>query len=160
MKNILFFILFIVIGCMNDNKNEKKDLENEITELPPPLIVDKNSFVGFACGPSGESSEIVDSITEILKNKKYNELKKNLFSNKPAEKYLATFTCLKLLEKETIELDADELNQIAENKKSDLKISFCSGCTIRESYKMAQLFSGKTELGSDAEFWFNRMKKH
>ncbi len=115
-------------------------------------------MVGFACGYSGKSSETVDNITELLEHKKYAELKKKIVSNKPAEKYLATFSCIKLLGKGRIELDGKDLHQIEVNKKSSLKIYFCGGCTENENYKMSQLFSKKIEFTLEVENWFNQIK--
>jgi len=149
----------ISISCNKNKKIEKNEVKKELIKLPPPpKRIDKNSLVGFACGYSGESSETVNVITEILENKKYAELKNKIISNKPAEKYLATFSCIKLFEKGIIKLDENELNQIEKNKRSNLKIYFCGGCTYNENYKMSQLFSEETEFNLELENWFKQIK--
>jgi hypothetical protein len=161
MKNI-FIILFVILisfSCKNNKNDDKKILENELIKLPPiQEIVDENSLVGFACYYSGRPSNPVKVITEILEEKKYNELKKKISSINPAEKYLATYSCIKLSKKGIIKLNSNELRQINNNKKSDLKIYFCGGCTEKESYKLSQLFSGKTEFILELENWFNQIK--
>lgn len=161
MKNI-FIILFIILisfSCKNNKKIDKENLEKELVKLPPPQkIIDENSLVGFACYYAGRRSEPVENITEILERKNYDELKKKISSNKPAEKYLATFACIRLSENKIIKLNNNELSQIDENKKSDLKIYFCGGCTEKENYKLSQLFSEKIEFITEVEDWFNQIK--
>ena len=158
MKNILFIAL-IFFSCKNNKEVENENLKKELIDLPVQIkIIDENNLVGFACYYSGRRSEPVEKITEILERKNYNELKKKISSEKPAEKYLATFACIKLLKNEIIELDQNELNQIEENKKSDLKIDFCGGCTNNENYKISELFSEKIEFTTAVENWFNQIK--
>lgn len=161
MKNIYIVLLLLLInfGCKNNNEFEKENLEKELIKLPPPpKKIDENSLVGFTCYYSGRKSKPVENITEIIENKKFEQLKKKIISNKPAEKYLATFACIKLLEKGIIKLNKDELNQIIENKLCDVEIYFCGGCTEAESYKLSKLLSEKTEFTSEVENWFNQIK--
>lgn len=161
MKNIFIFLFIILIffSCKNNKKIDKENLERELIKLPPPQkIIDENSLVGFACYYAGRRSEPVESITEILERKNYDELKKKISSNKPAEKYLATFACIRLSENKIIKLNNNELSQIDENKKSDLKIYFCGGCTKKENYKLSQLFSEKIEFITEVEDWFKQIK--
>ncbi|MDG2431740.1 hypothetical protein [Flavobacterium sp.] len=161
MRNIFIVLLLLLINfsCKNNSEFEKENLEKELIKLPPPpKKIDENSLVGFACYYSGRKSKPVENITEIIEKKKFEELKKKIISNKPAEKYLATFACIKLLEKGIIKLNNDELNQIDENKRSDVEIYFCGGCTEAENYKLSKLLSEKTEFTSEVENWFNRVK--
>ncbi len=115
-------------------------------------------MVGFACYNEGRPSEPVENIREILERKNYDVLKKKISSNKPAEKYLATYACIKLLQNKIIILGINELNQINENKKSNLRIYFCGGCTRKENFKLSQLFSEKIEFIKDVEDWYNQIK--
>lgn len=161
MRNTFIVLLIILIhcSCKNYKENNTENIEKETANLPPPSKnIDENSLVGFACYYSGRKSQPVKNITKILENKKYEELKKKIFSNKPAEKYLATLACIKLLEKDKIKLNNMELNQIDENKRSEVKIYFCGGCTKAENYKLSQLFSKKTEFTSEVENWYNQIK--
>lgn len=145
-------------SCKNYKEINTENLESELLIPPPPKIIDENSLVGFACYFEGRRSEPVENITKILERKNYVELKKKISSNKPAEKYLASFACIKLSEKKIITLNSIELSQIEENKKSDLEIYFCSGCTEKENYKLSQLFTEKIEFTKEVEDWFNQIK--
>lgn len=161
MRNtfIILIIIFINCSCKNNKEIDKNNLQPELIKLPPPpKIIDENSLVGFACYYSGRKSKPVENITEILEKKNFEKLKEKIVSNKPAEKYLATFACLKLLEKGIIQLNNNELNQIDKNKQSEEKIYFCGGCTVDENYKLSQLFTEKTEFTSAVENWFNKIK--
>ena len=161
MRNIFIILLIILINfsCKNNKEIDKENLEKELTELPPPpKKIDENSLVGFACYYSGRKSKPVENITELIEKKKFEELKKKIISNKPAEKFLATFACIKLLEKGIIKLNNNELIQINENKLSDVEIYSCGGCTEAENYKLSKLLSEKTEFISEVENWFNRIK--
>jgi hypothetical protein len=161
MKTIFIIIFSIFISSCN--KAEVKTIKSKTTEeikLPPPQIkIDENSLVGFACYSSGRKSDPVKVVSNILENKKFEDLKKKLFSNKTAEKYLATYSTIKLYEKRVIQLSATELNQIKLNKLSDEKINFCGGCTERENYSLKELFSSKSSFENEVENWFNKTQK-
>jgi hypothetical protein len=161
MKTIFIIIFSIFISSCN--KAEVKTIKSKTTEeikLPPPQIrIDENSLVGFACYSSGRKSDPVKVVSNILENKKFEDLKKKLFSNKTAEKYLATYSTIKLYEKRVIQLSATELNQIKLNKLSDEKINFCGGCTERENYSLKKLFSSKSSFENEVENWFNKTQK-
>ena len=162
MKYLLIFLFFIsfTISCNHNKKKVVKILENEdIKPPPPPRIMDENSLVGFGCYYSGRKSKPVEIMTEILENKKYEELKIKLYSKKSAEKYLSTFACIELSKKNLIHLNEIQLEQIVLNKQSNLKVSFCGGCTESENYNLYELFSEKIDFINQVESWFKEIKK-
>lgn len=160
--NNIFLILLIILSCHSCKNTDKVEKVAVATELVVPDFdtdnFDEKTLVGFGCSYDGQPSEAVQSITKILQARKYADLLKKISSDRPAEKYLATFACLKLLKKKKIELDCNQLAQMAANEKSDLLVYFCAGCTQNGKYKLSQLFSEKNGFTREVEDWFKRIK--
>ena len=160
MKQILLLLLtFILFSCQKqqENNNTKETLE----KLPPPRkVTDKRTLIGFACYYAGSESNSVKKISEILKNKNYTNLKAKLYEVNPAEKYLSTVACEKLVKKNLIELTEKEFTQIKVNKISEEKVTICSGCTNEEKLTLKEMFNSKENFLSDStEEWLKEMIK-
>lgn len=139
----LVLLFFLITSCQK--LQEINDIRKE------------DSLIGFACQFAGVESKSVKSITLILQNKDFFSVKKKLWSESPAEKYLATRACERLNKKNIIKLTKNELNQIEINKSSDEEISICQGCSNQEELTLSELFSKETFLSISIEEWLNEM---
>ncbi|SHF83490.1 hypothetical protein SAMN05444377_1232 [Flavobacterium fontis] len=157
-RNILFILLTFVFLCCNgkqtekEAKTEKKEIE-EIELPPPPRKIDMDNLIGFACYSSGMTSKPVETITKLLENENYSEVKNKLASKSVAEKYLATIACNELKKQNAISLSISELKQIEINMNSNEKTTICSGCTNENEITLKQLFSTKTFIERGVKEW-------
>ena len=161
MKQILFLlIIFITFSCKKQQENSS---EKEVLVKLPPLrqkVIDKRTLIGFACYYAGSKSNSVKNISEILKNKNYKTLKAKLYDINPAEKYLATVACEKLMKENLIKLTEKEVSQIKANKSNEEKVTICAGCTNEEELTLKDMFSSKENFLSDStEEWLKEMIK-
>ncbi len=109
MKKILliFFLAFSIV-------NAKEELD----------------WVAFASGIDGTSSSSVNEMDELVKDKDIEEIKELLFSENVALKGLSVYVLEILKEKEIIDLDSIELNQISILYSSNEELVISSGCEI------------------------------
>jgi hypothetical protein len=159
-KKIVFYLLiFLSFSCKKET-NQELTTENKIIRLPPKIIIDENTVIGFACYNSGKKSEPVKKFSKILVEKKYPIILKELNSINIADKYLATVICEKLLKKKLINLTEKEINQIKKNKNSNESVNTCAGCTNQEKMTLKELFTAeKNYIAEETEDWLNEMIK-
>lgn len=152
---ILIFILNLIFACQTEKQGQENVDDIDQSALPPPpKSYDRNNTIGFACYESGVMSNPVKSFSKILDNKDYNSLKSKLEKASPADKYLATFLCENLYERNLITLTLKELSQIDRNKNSEEFVTICSGCTNEDELTLKELFkSEENYLSDDLEEW-------
>lgn len=156
-KFVLYsFLLCSILGCQTETKRQENRIEHDESTLPPPpKNYDPNNIIGFACYEAGSMSNSVESFSKLLQNKDYNSVKDRLEKESPADRFLATFLCEKLFEKNLITLSSKELSQIDRNKKSSELVVICSGCTNEDELTMKELFSPQKNYCMDElEEWF------
>jgi hypothetical protein len=174
MRNVIYMLIIGVslFCCINNKGTKVKDSnstdKNEIANIksdyiiiaPPPIEkIDENTLVGFSCYSTGIQSKSVKEVSEILNDKGIDELKKLLFSNKSACKFLATYICMKQKEKKEWVFTQNEIKQIELNKLSNERINFCSGCNNSDSYSLKELFLTKNDYSQEFEKWFAKWHK-
>ena len=155
---LLLSVISISANCNTHKRTEEN--QKQIEEFPPPPArkIDKDNLIGFACYYSGSMSDPVKMFSNFLRKKDYKSIRKKLHDASPAERYLSTVTCERLLHKGLIKLTDTELNQIAKNKESKALISICSGCTSQEELTMQELFySEKNFLSDNTKNWLQEM---
>lgn len=160
-KTLLLIFIITLFNCKKAEIIEKVEKpKKEYLKVPPKIIIDYDNLIGFACYSSGNESDPVKKISEILKKKEFTIIKKKLLEKNIAEKYLATVSCEKLQQKNLIHLTNDELKQIKINKKSDEKVNTCSGCTNSETMTLNELFfSDSNYIREQTEEWLNEIIK-
>jgi hypothetical protein len=117
--------------------------------------------LGFGCSVGGEMTKPVLNMTQLFMDKQFDEIKRLLNSDLPADQFLATFTLEKLQEKKVLEITDDELKRIKEIKDSDKMVPFCSGCTLWTEIPVKDLFDEKTKgiVSASADNWFDTYYK-
>ena len=157
-KFILLFLLFAILSCQEKPTSEKKESNSKDLNLPPPpRAIDENNLIGFACYMAGERSEVVKNFSTLLKQKNYRILREKLTSTFPAEKYMATVLCEKLVFKHLLKITEQELIQIQNNKLSSDTLTICSGCTNEDDLTLKEMFSpSKNYLSAQFNEWFKQ----
>nr|WP_319401733.1 hypothetical protein [uncultured Carboxylicivirga sp.] len=115
--------------------------------------VDTKEMVGFACYFGGEQSITVKKVTRKLQQGKYKSIKKMLFSENNAVRYMAVITLEKLLDLNEIELSNSDSKQIRTIKNSKELVSICSGCSSFYKTELRKLF--EPDMKYFAYNWLN-----
>lgn len=120
---------------------------------------DKESL-GFGCSFSGQMTKPVLNMARLFSEKKLDKIRKLLFSNVPADQYLATFVLETLESKRELEIAAHDRRRILEIKNSKEIVPFCAGCTVWTEIPLKGLFDQSQEIVSgSADNWFNHYYK-
>lgn len=156
MKNrsILLILILIIISCSNESKKQEK-VENWYLK---PISRNPNNFdeIAFKQGASGEPIMNIELIANLIKTKKYSEIKNYLFSNSPGER-LAAFLAIRELEKDNlIKMQLNELNKFNLIKSQGDSIYFMSGCTHQEVTTIKDIISD-TITSLEANWWMNEL---
>ncbi len=108
-------------------------------------------LLGFACGESGEPSEVVQNADKIIQSQNFDKFRDIVINGNTAEKYLAVFVLEFLQEKDLIKLTEAEKELINKAKESRALVAYCSGCTEHYWRMMNELF--KEEHISETKKW-------
>lgn len=121
---------------------------------------DKESL-GFGCSVGGEMTKPVLNMTGLVMDKRFDKIRRLLYSDLPAGQFLATFTLEKLSTKKELKITDNELKRIEEIKNSDKMVPFCSGCTLWTEVPLKDLFDEKTKevVTASADNWFDTYYK-
>lgn len=121
---------------------------------------DKESL-GFGCSVGGQMTKPVLNMTGFFMDKQFDNIRRLLNSDLPAEQFLATFTLEKLSTKKELEITESELKRIEEIKNSNQLVPFCSGCTLWIEVPLKDLFEKKTKdvVYAGADNWFDTYYK-
>jgi hypothetical protein len=117
--------------------------------------VNRKKMIGFGCYYAGQPTKTVVEMTELLKDKKYKRISDLLTSGHEGEKFLATISLEKLSVLGQYELSDNEKKIIDKIKKSDDKVSVCSGCTYFDKVSLKDIFSKDNFLGSN--WWIEKI---
>ncbi len=152
-KLVYVLLMSLIVSCQTNSKKEEVDMNN--FDLPIQKKHNENNIVGFACYEDGSTSKPVEIFSTILANKDYKKVKNKLEKTWPAEKFLATVICEKLVEKKLIILSESELHLIKKNKISKEEVETCSGCTNNDEVTLKDLFSNNKKYLMDQFYqWF------
>jgi hypothetical protein len=119
--------------------------------------VNVKEMVGFGCYYAGQPLEAVIKLTNMLHEKKYNDISDLLKSGNGAEKYLAVISLEKLSNIGQYQLSQPEKDLIEKIRKSKQKVSVCSGCMYFDKVSMKSMFSEDNFLGSN--WWIEETLK-
>lgn len=123
-------------------------------------IDSSSNVISFGYGKAGRISDPVLVIGNLIRNKDYNSIRTLINSDNPAIKYLAILTCLTLDKKGIIELDKIELGIIELIKNSQSVVKYWSGCTIKDTFTIQQLFQEeKNTVNKSINNWLKRQIK-
>jgi galactitol-specific phosphotransferase system IIB component len=116
---------------------------------------DYNNTIGFVCGGTGSSTPIVNRVYNLLEEKKYEEITSMLYSENPAENFLAVILCEKLKENGVLILSEKQEKRISKLYKSNKKVEVCGGCTFMGFVKLSLLLNNKDEdkTREEADEW-------
>jgi hypothetical protein len=117
--------------------------------------VNKKKMIGFGCYYAGQPTKTVVEITKLLEDKKYKRISDLLTSGHEGEKCLATISLEKLSALGHYELSDNEKKLIDKIKKSDDKVSVCSGCTYFDKVSLKDIFTKDNFLGST--WWIEKV---
>ena len=117
--------------------------------------------LGFGCSVGGEMTKPVLTMTGLFMDKRFDKIRKLLYSELPADQFLATYTLEKLGSKKELEITDDELQRIKEIKNSDKMVPFCSGCTLWTEIPLKDLLDEKRKgvAYASADNWFDTYYK-
>lgn len=138
MKAIVFFFLTVV--TLVGYGQTEYDYKNEI---------------GFACGYGGVGTYAVTEVEKLLAKHKYNKVASLLYSETPADQYLAVVVLKYLQENEIYNLSEKELLRIFEIKNSVESFKVCSGCTYHDFISLEKAFTKINLLGTDE--WLDKV---
>ena len=105
-----------------------------------------NTAVGFECGGTGSSTEVVNKVYKLVEKHKYNEVIKLLHSKNIAEKFLAIIICEKLADKKKMKLAQNEQEIINGAYNSDELVYVCEGCDYDYQFKISTLLNSKDDI--------------
>lgn len=105
-------------------------------------------LVGFACGESGESTQLVEKMSKLIKDKKYNEIVSFLNSKNSGEIYLAVIIIERLAVKDLYALNERQETLISRLKTSPLPVRNCLGC-FTDTYTMTEMFEEDNFIGEN-----------
>jgi hypothetical protein len=111
--------------------------------------VNKRKMIGFGCYYAGQPTKTVIKVTGLLKDKKHKAISILLRTGHEGEKFLATVSLEKLSVLGQYELSDNEKKLIDKIKKSDDKVSVCSGCVYFDRVSLNDIFSKDNFLGSN-----------
>lgn len=101
------------------------------------------------------------NMTGLFMDKRFDKIRKLLYSDLAADQFLATYTLERLNSKKELKITDDELKRINEIKNSDKMVPFCSGCTLWTEIPLKDLFDEKTKevAYASADNWFDTYYK-
>jgi hypothetical protein len=156
MKTICITLVIILFSC-NSKVNKPKETIMSIIK-PPELNPNNYDEIGFKCNNDGKGTLLVEEFCEIIKNRNFEKLKKELFNKRPGRYYLATFSCEILANEGMINLEAKDLNQIKKNRTKNDTVFTCSGCTYTDFFTVNKLLSDTSNyINFDARMWFDNI---
>ncbi len=116
--------------------------------------------IGLGCGKAGMPSASIRQISDLIDTGNFDSLKTLLNSEDASLKYLSVKICEYQVKKNKLFLSPKEKDSIELAMRSDEKIEYCSGCTIRQVYTLTELFSDDTiELNKSLNYWIKRTVK-
>jgi hypothetical protein len=103
---------------------------------------------------------VLDIMDPFL-NKDFNNIRRTLNSDLPADQFLAVFLLEHLEKKKQLELSATELEQIKKIKSSYELVPVCAGCTYWKEQPLNEIFQTKDKhvIYRSAEYWFKTYYK-
>ena len=110
--------------------------------------------VGFVCGIFAETTQLVDKMTDLVKEKKYSEISHLLNSKNSGEIFLAILILERLAEKKLYSLKEDEIKLIDYWKSSSVPVYNCLGC-FPDTNLMNELFENENSL--EEITWLNKI---
>lgn len=141
MKSLIIIFFLFSISIVSYGQNDNRD----------------DSIVGFACGEAGGPTQLVVKMTELVKEKKYEEISSLLTSKNTGELYLAILVLERLNSRNLYSLSEEQKNRISKYKSSALPLYNCVGC-LSETNGMSEIMSKPNSLGE--EDWLNNLIPH
>jgi len=120
--------------------------------------LEQSGFLAFICGNAGTSSGVVDLVTELLKEKEYDEVVDLLCSSNPAVRYLAVIAVERLVELDRYTLTDSDKEHIRQARLSRDQVSVCGGCTCFETIRLRALLAGEETclIHANSRNWVKR----
>jgi hypothetical protein len=115
---------------------------------------DWDKTLGYYCGYSGSGTPAVKKVAMLLADENYKSLVKLLYSENPAENFLAIIVCKRLDHLKIISLSAKDLQRITGLFKSQEIVPTCGGCTERGEVKLSELLASKQQIFYTTEYYF------
>ena len=145
MKKIIILLAFCVLSFFAYSQRSNIKRQEEIYNL---LLDSCKNEIDLGMGYVGYDSDNIYYIRELLQYKRYDLIKKLLYSKTPATKFLACETILLLNKKEIpIVNDSITLSTINQIQNSKETFMFYSGCSGRTRYSLELLFNKKDKTG-------------
>lgn len=117
-----------------------------------------DNLIGFSFGKAARQSMSVQLVGNLLRNGKYDSLKLLMRSEDPALLYLAIRACEFEEKRKRLVLSPEEKKIIESAKMSEQEIEYCSGCTIRETSTIKELFNKKDcSLNKQMNWWLKEV---
>jgi hypothetical protein len=116
-----------------------------------------NESLGFGCSVGGEMTRPVARASKLLLNGRFDDVKKLLYSDLPADQFLGVILVERLSKEKELKLNNDETKRIEQIKHSNEMVPVCSGCTYWDEVSLHDLLSSKDRLG--AQYWFDSYYK-
>ena len=147
-KYLIASYLFFSIHYSNNvdseqiNLRTEKNISEDLQETEQVYKkYDMNILLG--CGVIGEVSKQIFLVNDLVKNKDYKILIKNLASDDLLTQLLSVIALEQLNKIGLIEISSKERELISKIKSSDKTFSACEGCTEHYSGTIADIFSNK-----------------
>tara|TARA_R110002012_G_scaffold321209_1_gene548162 strand:- start:5633 stop:6061 length:429 start_codon:yes stop_codon:yes gene_type:complete len=105
-------------------------------------------LVGFACGESGKPTQLVEKMSKLIKDKKYNEIESFLNSKNSGEIYLAIIIIERLVVKDLYTLNERQETLISRLKTSPIPVRNCLGC-FTDTHTMIEMFEEDNFIGEN-----------
>ncbi len=118
---------------------------------------DKYNKIGFTCCTPEKQSKPVGYVSRLILDRKLKPVMQLLFSDNPAENFLAVIACESMQEKGLVVLNKKKLKRIAELYRSKRTISVCSGCFFSGDVTISDLLNKKDSehIRAQAEQWLD-----
>jgi hypothetical protein len=142
----LAILLLVVISCQDSDVADKisEKIVSEKSHLDTIISIDKfDVSILLGCGIGGTDSKQLDSAKNLVRNKDYKTLIRNLKSSDLLTQISSVVTLETLKEKKLVDLSIDEQNQIQQIKKSKKTCSVCQGCTGHFTGIVSDIFKPK-----------------
>lgn len=130
----LLLITFISISISFSVNGQEKSLDKLL--------------VGFACGEAGKPTQLVEKMSKLIKDKKYNEIASLLESKNSGEIYLAIIILERLVVKDLYGLNERQETLISRYKASPILVRNCLGC-FTETHSMTEMFEKDNFIRED-----------
>lgn len=117
---------------------------------------DKESL-GFGCSVRGEMTKPVARASKLLLDGRFEEVRKLLYSDLPADQFLGVILAENLNKKKHLEISDQEMQRIDQIKNSNQMVPVCAGCTYWNEVPLHDLFVSENKLGE--QYWFDTYYK-